>query len=93
MRKSPALPYTVSMISQELLDALDKLGANEKREVIMYLQTGSRHWVESLSLTELSDIVERIEALFVEPNAPHSKSKSKSQQVSIQELRRLIHGS
>ncbi|MDR0626159.1 MAG: hypothetical protein LBG11_02680 [Bifidobacteriaceae bacterium] len=56
------------MIRQELLRALDALAANEKRDVIVYLQTGSSRWTEKLSFEELADLVERIEAVFAEPS-------------------------
>ncbi|MDR0593252.1 MAG: hypothetical protein LBG60_08380 [Bifidobacteriaceae bacterium] len=56
------------MISPDLLAALDSLGPHEKREVIVYLQTGAATWADELSLAELADLVERIEAVFAEPS-------------------------
>ncbi|MDR2378386.1 MAG: hypothetical protein LBD70_03015 [Bifidobacteriaceae bacterium] len=60
------------MISQELLAALDSLSPHEKREVIVYLQTGAASWADELTLAELADLVERIEAVFAEPHTAQS---------------------
>ncbi|MDR2564981.1 MAG: hypothetical protein LBC97_02775 [Bifidobacteriaceae bacterium] len=60
------------MISQELLRALDSLAPHEKREVIVYLQTGAATWADELTLAELADLVERIEAVFAEPSTAES---------------------
>jgi hypothetical protein len=60
------------MINSELLAALDALAQNEKREVIVYLQTGCAKWSEKLNFEELADLVERIEAVFAEPSTARS---------------------
>ncbi|MDR3106804.1 MAG: hypothetical protein LBU05_01195 [Bifidobacteriaceae bacterium] len=60
------------MISQELLSALDGLTPHEKNEAIVYLQTGVANWADELTLAELTDLVERIEAVFAEPSTARS---------------------
>ncbi|MDR1393731.1 MAG: hypothetical protein LBJ62_07180 [Bifidobacteriaceae bacterium] len=60
------------MISQELRQALDNLTPQDKRDVIVYLQTGASAWSESLTLDELADLVQRIEAVFADEGTARS---------------------
>ncbi|MDR2373447.1 MAG: hypothetical protein LBD77_04990 [Bifidobacteriaceae bacterium] len=59
-------------MSQELRRALDALSPQEKRNVLVYLQTGAESWNDKLTMGELADLVERIEAVFAEPSTARS---------------------